>query len=134
MVNHWLGPPGCSECCCGNESPGPEEALALRRLRAASPDFVLGALGSPKQEIWIHRISRAIYPSVARGVRASFDFITGRVRRAPRWMVKSGLEWVFGLPVSRPEIPGDPSADGVDAAGEARDVPVAFARQKQTNG
>ena len=40
---------------------------------AASPDFVLAALGSPKQEIWIHRVSSA-YPGVAMGVRASFDF------------------------------------------------------------
>jgi N-acetylglucosaminyldiphosphoundecaprenol N-acetyl-beta-D-mannosaminyltransferase len=71
----------------------PEEALALQRLRAASPDFVLVALGSPKQEIWIHRVSSAIYPSVAMGVGASFDFIAGRVRRAPSWMAKSGLEW-----------------------------------------
>src|SRR5215471_1600302 len=78
-------------------SGGPEEEVALQRLRSASPDLVLVALGSPKQEIWIHRVSGAIQPSVAIGVGASFDFIAGRVRRAPRWMAKSGLEWVFRI-------------------------------------
>jgi N-acetylglucosaminyldiphosphoundecaprenol N-acetyl-beta-D-mannosaminyltransferase len=77
--------------------PAHDEPTVLARLRAAKPDLVLIALGSPKQEIWIHRIAEAIHPTVAIGVGASFDFITGRVRRCPRWIAAAGLEWVFRM-------------------------------------
>lgn len=65
------------------------------RVRAARPDLVLVALGAPKQELWIHRNLERIRPAVAIGIGASLDFVTGRVRRAPRWMSEMGLEWVF---------------------------------------
>jgi N-acetylglucosaminyldiphosphoundecaprenol N-acetyl-beta-D-mannosaminyltransferase len=70
---------------------------ALERLRAARPDLVLVALGSPKQERWIHRSLPGLRPAVAIGVGASLDFVTGRVRRAPGWMSAAGLEWLFRL-------------------------------------
>jgi len=77
--------------------PEQDEPTVLARLRAAQPDLALIALGSPKQEIWIHRIAKAIHPTVAIGVGASFDFIAGRVRRCPRWIAAAGLEWVFRM-------------------------------------
>jgi N-acetylglucosaminyldiphosphoundecaprenol N-acetyl-beta-D-mannosaminyltransferase len=70
---------------------------ALERLRAARPDLVLVALGAPKQELWSDRFRRRITPAVAIGVGGSLDFITGRVRRAPAWMSRAGLEWLFRL-------------------------------------
>jgi N-acetylglucosaminyldiphosphoundecaprenol N-acetyl-beta-D-mannosaminyltransferase len=70
---------------------------ALERALAARPDLVLVALGSPKQERWIHRALPRLRPAVAVGVGASLDFVTGRVRRAPPWMSAAGLEWLYRL-------------------------------------
>ena len=64
---------------------------------AARPDIVLVALGAPKQEIWIDREREALRPAVLLGVGASLDFIAGTIARAPRWMSRSGLEWLYRL-------------------------------------
>jgi N-acetylglucosaminyldiphosphoundecaprenol N-acetyl-beta-D-mannosaminyltransferase len=69
----------------------------LERLRTASPDLVLVAFGAPKQELWIDRFSDRIRPAVAIGVGGSLDFITGQTRRAPAWMSRAGIEWLFRL-------------------------------------
>jgi N-acetylglucosaminyldiphosphoundecaprenol N-acetyl-beta-D-mannosaminyltransferase len=58
---------------------------------------VLVALGSPKQERFIHRRARQLAPAVCIGVGATLDFLAGTVRRAPRWMSRAGLEWLFRL-------------------------------------
>jgi N-acetylglucosaminyldiphosphoundecaprenol N-acetyl-beta-D-mannosaminyltransferase len=75
----------------------PETEPALRRLADARPDLVLVAFGAPKQELWMHRHRRRLHPAVAVGVGASLDFVAGRVRRAPRWMSRVGLEWSWRL-------------------------------------
>jgi N-acetylglucosaminyldiphosphoundecaprenol N-acetyl-beta-D-mannosaminyltransferase len=77
--------------------PPGEPDEAARRVREASPDLVLVALGSPKQERWIHAALPFIRPAVAIAVGASLDFVAGQVRRAPRWMSGAGLEWLFRL-------------------------------------
>lgn len=77
-------------------SPGEDDA-DVERVRAARPDLLLVALGTPKQERWIHRVLPRIRPAVAIGVGAALDFVAGRVRRAPRWMSGAGLEWLFRL-------------------------------------
>jgi N-acetylglucosaminyldiphosphoundecaprenol N-acetyl-beta-D-mannosaminyltransferase len=69
----------------------------VARVKAAKPDLVLVGLGPPKQELWIHRASAALTPAVALGVGASLDFIAGKYRRAPAWMGRVGLEWLFRL-------------------------------------
>jgi N-acetylglucosaminyldiphosphoundecaprenol N-acetyl-beta-D-mannosaminyltransferase len=73
-----------------------EEAL-LERIRQARPHILLVAFGAPKQELFIHGAFSSIRPAVAIGVGAGFDFIAERMRRAPRWMSKSGIEWLFRL-------------------------------------
>ena len=70
---------------------------ALERLRAASPDLLLVAFGAPKQELWINRFADQLGPTVAIGVGGSLDFMVGRIRRAPAWMSRAGLEWLFRL-------------------------------------
>jgi N-acetylglucosaminyldiphosphoundecaprenol N-acetyl-beta-D-mannosaminyltransferase len=66
-------------------------------VRAAQPDIVFVALGFPKQELLIQQL-RAHFPSVwFVSVGASFAFVSGEVRRAPRWMQRTGLEWVHRL-------------------------------------
>jgi N-acetylglucosaminyldiphosphoundecaprenol N-acetyl-beta-D-mannosaminyltransferase len=69
----------------------------VERIRGARPDLVLVAFGAPKQEIWIHRHAAALRPAVAIGVGASLDFLAGAVPRAPAWMSRTGLEWLYRL-------------------------------------
>jgi len=70
---------------------------ALQRIQAARPHLILVALGAPKQEIWAHRHRAELGGAVAVGVGASLDFVAGRVGRAPRWVSRSGLEWLWRL-------------------------------------
>jgi len=74
-----------------------DEEAVLDRIRQARPHILLVAFGAPKQELFIHGALSSLRPAVAIGVGAGFDFIAERVRRAPRWMSKSGLEWLFRL-------------------------------------
>ncbi len=72
-------------------------AALVADLRAAKPDVVYVALGSPKQEQCIARW-KALLPSAWwLGIGISFSFVCGDVQRAPRWMQKAGLEWVHRL-------------------------------------
>jgi N-acetylglucosaminyldiphosphoundecaprenol N-acetyl-beta-D-mannosaminyltransferase len=77
------------------ESLGRQDVVA--RVRAARPDLVLVALGSPKQELWIAQNAAALAPAVLLGIGASLDFIAGTVKRAPAWMSNHGLEWLYRL-------------------------------------
>lgn len=76
---------------------GPDEAAVVERVCQAAPDLVLVGLGAPKQERFIDRVVQHIRPAVALGIGASIDFLAGRVRRAPRWVSRAGLEWLFRL-------------------------------------
>jgi N-acetylglucosaminyldiphosphoundecaprenol N-acetyl-beta-D-mannosaminyltransferase len=73
-----------------------EDRGICRRIRESSADLVLVSLGAPKQEIWMrdHRETLAI-PLF--GVGAAFEFYVGRIRRAPLWMQRAGLEWSYRL-------------------------------------
>jgi N-acetylglucosaminyldiphosphoundecaprenol N-acetyl-beta-D-mannosaminyltransferase len=71
--------------------------VVIERMAAARPHLVFVAFGAPKQELFIQKTLPAIKPAVAVGVGAGFDFIAGKMRRAPHWMSKSGLEWLFRL-------------------------------------
>ena len=69
----------------------------VQRVADSEADICFVALGSPKQEIWMHHnYSRCRVPIMI-GVGASFDFVAGRVKRAPVWMQRSGLEWLWRL-------------------------------------
>ena len=68
----------------------------LGAIHEARPDILLVALGSPKQEKWIHHhleTGQLDDVPVVVGIGAGFDFLAGRQRRAPQWMRDSGLEW-----------------------------------------
>lgn len=76
-----------------------EEAIkpSLLELQKCSPDIVLVALGSPKQE-WLIEKLRVSFPATwFVGVGISFSFTTGEMARAPAWMQSTGLEWVHRL-------------------------------------
>jgi N-acetylglucosaminyldiphosphoundecaprenol N-acetyl-beta-D-mannosaminyltransferase len=74
-----------------------EDAAAVARINAASAHAVLIGLGCPKQERWMAEHRQALNAPVLLGVGAAFDFLTARVRQAPRWMMALGLEWLFRL-------------------------------------
>ncbi len=67
------------------------------RINAAKPDILFVALGNPKQELWIGRNLRKLETKVVIGIGGTFNFIAGRVARAPRWMQRSGLEWIYRI-------------------------------------
>lgn len=60
-------------------------------------DVLFVALGSPKQEVWINKNLPNINVEVAIGIGGAFDFLSGKVRRAPKWIQRTGLEWLFRL-------------------------------------
>jgi N-acetylglucosaminyldiphosphoundecaprenol N-acetyl-beta-D-mannosaminyltransferase len=79
------------------EDDDAEIARIVERLQAHKPDIVYVALGSPKQEFLIDRIRRTLPQTWWLGVGISFSFVSGDVRRAPRWMQQTGLEWMHRL-------------------------------------
>ena len=74
-----------------------EDQAAVERINALQPDIVWVGLGAPKQERWMAEHVKLLNASVLIGVGAAFDFHAGIKKRAPRWMQKSGLEWLFRL-------------------------------------
>ena len=96
-AEHGVQIAGTDSPVVGPDGAADESERTLERLRAARPDLVLVAFGAPKQELWIDRFADQLAPAVAIGVGASLDFLAGRVRRAPAWMSRAGLEWLFRL-------------------------------------
>ena len=78
----------------------PDEAADredLERISATKPDFVWVGLGAPKQDTWIARYREALESPALLAVGAAFDFHSGQRQRAPRWMQRTGLEWLHRL-------------------------------------
>ena len=74
-----------------------EEPSVLREVFSTAPDLLLVALATPFQDAWIHRNLAALGARLTLGVGGSFDVFAGRLRRAPAWMGRAGLEWLFRL-------------------------------------
>jgi beta-1,4-glucosyltransferase len=76
---------------------GVENETVCERFRAVRPDVVLVALGNPLQERWILDNARTLPPALYVGVGALFDFLAERAVRAPAWVRRLRLEWLFRL-------------------------------------
>ena len=74
-----------------------DDAASLELINASRPDVLMVAYGHPKQELWIARNRERLQVHLAIGVGGAFDYLAGRVRRAPLWMRRAGLEWLFRL-------------------------------------
>jgi N-acetylglucosaminyldiphosphoundecaprenol N-acetyl-beta-D-mannosaminyltransferase len=72
-----------------------ENRKMVDMIREAQPDMLFVAFGAPKQDMWIAQHRDQISVPLAVGVGGVFNFVTGRVQRAPGWMQKSGMEWLF---------------------------------------
>ena len=66
-------------------------------VRSAKPDILWVGLSTPKQEKFMAEFLPKLDATLMIGVGAAFDFHSGRVRQAPRWMQRSGLEWFYRL-------------------------------------
>lgn len=73
-----------------------EDAQIVAQINDTRPDFVWVALGAPKQENWMYQHKDKVNGLMI-GVGAAFDFIAGTTKRAPAWMQKLCLEWVFRI-------------------------------------
>jgi N-acetylglucosaminyldiphosphoundecaprenol N-acetyl-beta-D-mannosaminyltransferase len=74
-----------------------EEDEIVRTIQKAEPDILFVAYGAPQQDKWIARNLERLGVPVAMGVGGAFDFISGRAKRAPRWLQRLGLEWLHRL-------------------------------------
>jgi len=72
-----------------------DEAITIR-INETNPDFVWIGLGAPKQEKWMAAHQGRIVGFMV-GVGAGFDYFAGNIERAPVWMQRSNLEWLFRL-------------------------------------
>ena len=74
-----------------------EEASVVEEIKRSGADLLFAAMGSPKQDVWIHSHIAATGVRFALGVGGAFDHLSGLSRRAPKWMQRAGLEWLFRL-------------------------------------
>lgn len=87
---------------CGMISPpfrplsSEEDADIINRINEAKPDFVWVGLGAPKQENWMAEHQDKV-KGLMIGVGAAFDYEVGNIKRAPAWMQKMNLEWLYRL-------------------------------------
>jgi len=81
----------------GFEHDDRENQRVIEQVRRASPDVLFVAFGVPKEQKWLHRFRDDLNVPVSMGVGSSFDYLAGRLKRAPRWMQILGLEWSYRL-------------------------------------
>jgi N-acetylglucosaminyldiphosphoundecaprenol N-acetyl-beta-D-mannosaminyltransferase len=72
-----------------------EDRMAVERINRAAPDLVWVGLSTPKQERWMAAHAGRLDAPVLLGVGAAFDMHAGLLPQAPRWMQRSGLEWLY---------------------------------------
>lgn len=73
-----------------------EDNWIISKINETNPDFVWIGLGAPKQELWMAKHQGKI-DGLMIGVGAGFDYLAGNIKRAPEWMQKSNMEWLFRL-------------------------------------
>jgi len=71
--------------------------LIINKINKCKPDILWVGLSAPKQERWIYKNIDRLDIKMAAGIGAVFNFYSGRVRRAPYWMQKAGLEWLYRI-------------------------------------
>ncbi|MGC9316747.1 MAG: WecB/TagA/CpsF family glycosyltransferase [Armatimonadota bacterium] len=82
-----------------------EEPQIVANIRDCRPAALFVAMGIPKQEKWIKRHMDELQVPVCMGVGGSLDVIAGRVKRAPRWMRRCGLEWLYRTALEPRRLP-----------------------------
>jgi len=67
----------------------------LKDIEKVKPHVLFVAMGCPRQELFIAKYMDRLHCSIFMGVGGSFDIIAGNVKRAPKWMINLGMEWLF---------------------------------------
>ena len=89
-------------CIVGHYSPPfreltkEENRNIIKMIKECEPDFIWVGLGAPKQERWMYD-HKGEFDAVMVGVGAAFDYISGNIKRAPKWMQKCNMEWLYRL-------------------------------------
>lgn len=73
-----------------------EDEAIVREINLLQPDFIWVGLGAPKQEIWMAQHQGRLSGLMV-GVGAAFDYCAGNIDRAPQWMQRTNLEWLYRL-------------------------------------
>lgn len=73
-----------------------EDCMIEKQINEAQPDFIWVGLGAPKQEVWMSEHQGRLNGFMV-GVGAGFDYYAGNISRAPDWMQKINLEWLYRL-------------------------------------
>lgn len=81
----------------GFEKDPQQNAQIVKEVNAAEPDLLIIGLGAPKQETWAYQHREQINAAVTLCVGGTIDFIAGEQKRAPTWMRKSGVEWIWRM-------------------------------------
>lgn len=85
-------------CVCGTmDGYFKEAADAVRRVNEANADVLYVCLGAPKQENFMHDHARELNVKLMIGLGGTLDGIAGTVKRAPKWMIRLQLEWLYRL-------------------------------------
>ncbi|HWS48906.1 MAG TPA: WecB/TagA/CpsF family glycosyltransferase [Candidatus Methanoperedens sp.] len=77
--------------------PGVKNEEVLKKINTFLPDYLVVAYGMKKQEEWIENNLKKLKLKVVVGVGRSFDYYSGALKRAPKWVRKMGLEWLYSL-------------------------------------
>lgn len=87
IVGHYTPPFG--------EVSQEEDQLIIEHIRTAKPDILWVGISSPRQEIWMAEHVNKLNVPVLIGVGAAFDFLSGLKAQAPKWIQRSGFEWLY---------------------------------------
>lgn len=79
----------------GAYSGFPEEKGLVERINETNPDVLFVAWSQGKQEIWIYNNLDKLHAKVFIGIGGTFDFVAGKIKRAPVWVQKIGFEWLW---------------------------------------
>lgn len=74
-----------------------DNALMLKHINAFKPEVLFLGMTAPKQEKWVHAHKAMAQANTIVSIGAVFDFYAGTVKRAPKWMIELGLEWLYRL-------------------------------------
>ncbi len=74
-----------------------QDKSILEKINKVRPDILLVGFGNPKQELWFNRNSYKLKAAVTIGIGGTYEFIVGKVSRAPVWVQKSGFEWIHRI-------------------------------------
>lgn len=77
------------------ELTGDEEVIYKTQIVQAGPDVVWVGISTPKQEIWMAEHLKELNVPTLIGVGAAFDYLSGTKKQAPRWIQRSGFEWLY---------------------------------------